>query len=60
MNRSIFRTDMASAINMARKNILENISVAADMPAKLLNAETFAEGFGDVSEDAKNVARHIS
>jgi hypothetical protein len=47
------------AASMARKNILENIAVAADMPAKLLNAETFAEGFGEGSEDAKNVARYI-
>ena len=43
----------------ARKNILENIAVAADMPAKLLNAETFAEGFGEGSEDAKHVARYV-
>ena len=29
------------------------------MPAKLLNSETFAEGFGEGTEDAKNVARFI-
>jgi hypothetical protein len=43
----------------ARKNILENIAVAADMPAMLLNQETFAEGFADGTEDAKAVARYI-
>jgi hypothetical protein len=43
----------------ARKNILENIASSADMPAKLLNAETFAEGFGEGTEDAKHVARYI-
>lgn len=44
---------------MARKNILENIAVAADMPAMLLNQETFAEGFADGTEDAKAVARYV-
>ena len=44
---------------IARKNILENIAVSADMPAKLLNSETFAEGFGEGTEDAKNVARFV-
>lgn len=48
------------AYGMARKNILENIAVAADMPAKLLNAETFAEGFGEGTEDAKHVAQYVS
>ena len=47
------------AYGMARKNILENIAVSADMPAKLLNSETFAEGFGEGTEDAKHVARYI-
>lgn len=45
---------------LARKNVLENIAAAADgMPAKILNNETFAEGFGEGGEDAKNVARYI-
>ena len=47
------------AYGMARKNILENIAVSADMPAKLLNSETFAEGFGEGTEDAKHVAGYI-
>ena len=47
------------AYGMARKNILENIAVSADMPAKLLNSETFAEGFGEGTEDAKHVARYV-
>jgi hypothetical protein len=41
------------AYGMARRNILENIALSADMPAKILNAETFAEGFGEGTEDAK-------
>jgi len=48
-----------TAMSVARKNVLENVAVAADMPAKLLNSETFAEGFGEGTEDAKNVARYI-
>lgn len=43
----------------SRKNILENVAVAADMPAKLLNSETFVEGFGEGTEDAKHVARYV-
>ena len=44
---------------MARQNILENIATAADMPAILLKQETFAEGFGEGTEDAKLVAGFI-
>jgi hypothetical protein len=44
---------------LARRNILENISNAVDMPVKLLTQESFAEGFGEGSEDAKAVARYI-
>lgn len=51
--------NLDGAYGMARKNILENIATAADMPAKLLNAETFAEGFGEGTEDAKYVAQYI-
>lgn len=44
---------------MARKNILENVAAADDMPAILLNDETFAQGFADGTEDAKAVAQYI-
>ena len=47
------------AYALARKNILENCAVAGDMPAEILNSETFAEGFGEGSEDAKRVARWV-
>lgn len=43
----------------ARSNILKNIATAADMPAKLLDNETFVAGFGEGTEDAKNIARYI-
>ena len=52
-------TNVNTAMSESRKNILENIASAADMPAKLLNGETFAEGFGEGTEDAKAVARYI-
>ena len=43
----------------ARKNILHDIAAGASMPAKLVNDETFAEGFGEGTEDAKEVAQYI-
>lgn len=47
------------AYGMARKDILDNIATGADMPAVILNQETFAEGFGEGTEDAKRVAAYI-
>ena len=44
---------------LARRNIIENIASGASMPAKILLEETFAEGFGEGTEDAKYVARYI-
>ena len=43
----------------ARKNIIQNIATGADMPAIIINSETFAEGFGEGTEDAKYVAQYI-
>jgi hypothetical protein len=48
------------AFSMARKDILENIAAGDDMPAKILIDETFAEGFGEGSEDAKNIAQFVN
>lgn len=48
------------ALTTARKNILEDIAVATPMPAKLLNSESYAEGFGEGTEDAKDVIRYIN
>lgn len=47
------------ALTTARKNILENIAAAVPQPAKLLNSESYAEGFGEGSEDAKDLIRYI-
>jgi hypothetical protein len=43
----------------ARGNILKNIATAADMPAIMLENETLTEGFGEGTEDNKNIARYI-
>lgn len=47
------------AFGNSRKNILENIATSADMPAIILKQETFAEGFGEGTEDAKLVAGYV-
>jgi hypothetical protein len=57
--QSLDLTNMHGVLDEARKHILENIAAAADMPAKLLNNETFAEGFGEGTEDAKQVAEFV-
>jgi len=51
--------NLADAFNAARKNILEDIASAAGTPAQVINSETFAEGFGEGTEDAKRVAQYI-
>ena len=51
--------NMDGPYNSSRANILKNIATAADMPAKLLENETFVEGFGEGTEDAKAIAAYI-
>ena len=48
------------AFGMARKDILDNIAAGAPMPAIMLNSETYADGFGEGTEDAKKVAHYIN
>ncbi len=43
----------------ARTNIIKNIATSGDMPAFFLENETMVEGFGEGTEDAKNIARYI-
>jgi hypothetical protein len=52
--------NLDSASSKAREHIIENIASAADMPAKLLTSESYAEGFGEGSEDAKEVVEYIN
>jgi hypothetical protein len=56
---AIDMTNTATGMTTARKNILDNIASSASMPAQLINNETMAEGFGEGTEDAKNIARYI-
>lgn len=66
---SIGPEDDVSTINMqnvdgpmtrAKASILENIAAADDMPAQMLNNETFAgQGFGEGAEDSKAVAQYV-
>jgi uncharacterized membrane protein YgcG len=44
---------------MARDNILKNCATAADMPAMILNEETFVEGFGEGTEDARRIGLFV-
>ncbi len=43
----------------ARDNVLKNIAAATDMPAVLLDQETYASGMAEGSEDMKAVAQYI-
>ena len=47
------------ASSMARENIIKNVASGAGMPAKLISEEVFVAGFGEGTEDAKNIAHYI-
>lgn len=47
------------AFGQARRNILENISTAADMPAQLLTQDSLSAEFHEGTEDAKRIASYI-
>ncbi len=51
--------NLDGAYGMARKNIIENEAAACGTPAKIVLAETFAEGFGEGTEDAKAIAQFV-
>jgi hypothetical protein len=53
-------TTTDTAMTTARTNILRNIATAADMPAKIIEQESFAEGFGEGQEDTKNIVRYVN
>jgi hypothetical protein len=57
---SVDLKNLKDAAEFARNNILKNIATAADMPASLINQETLAEGFGEGSEDAKEIAGFVA
>lgn len=44
----------------ARTNVIKDIATAADMPAKLLDNETLVAGFGEGTEDAKQIVQYLN
>lgn len=56
---SIDLNNLDKPLDTVRNHILANIAAAADMPAIILNSETFTKGFGEGTEDAKAVAVYI-
>lgn len=46
------------AMVTARSNIIKNIATAVPMPARLIEQEAFAEGFGEGVEDTKEIIRY--
>ena len=52
-------TNTNTAMDTSRRHILENIASSVPMPARMLNHETLAEGFGEGTEDAKSEALYI-
>lgn len=56
---SLDLNNLKDPYELARNNIMKNIATAANMPASMINQETLAEGFGEGTEDAKQIARYI-
>lgn len=52
-------TNVHESGNYSRNNIVRNIAAASGMPAMLLLDERIAEGFGEGSEDAKEISIYI-
>lgn len=51
--------NLEGAGRFTRENVLKNIATAAGEPARMLDQETMVSGFGEGSEDAKQIARYI-
>ena len=59
MIESIDLKNLSEPFMSARKNIIQDIASGVPMPARLLTEESYAEGFGEGSEDAKDIARFV-
>ena len=57
--KSLDLTNIDGPLTVARKHIVEDIAAAVPMPAVILNHESFAEGFGEGTNDANMVADYI-
>ena len=56
---SVDLKNLRDAAEFARNNILKNIATGADMPAQMLDQETFARGLAEGTEDAKTISQYI-
>lgn len=56
---SLNMLNLEGPFKLARDNILKDIAAAGDMPAIMLDEETFARGMAEGTEDAKRVAAYI-
>lgn len=56
---SIDLKNLSEPFKSARQFIIEDISSGVPMPSKMLTQESFAVGFADGTEDAKEQARYI-
>ncbi len=57
--QSLDLTNIEAATTAARRNIIENIALGSSTPAKIINDESFAEGFGEGAEDSKVIAAFV-
>lgn len=51
--------NLAEPYQGVRSNVLKNIATAGDLPAQILENETMVSGFGEGTEDAKNIAKFV-
>lgn len=56
---SVNMRNVDGSMRESRSNIIKNIATSDDMPAKLLTAESYVEGFGEGTQDAYAVAQYI-
>lgn len=56
---SINLENVDKSLTTARSNILKNIANSIDAPAVILEQDSFANGFGEGSEDAMKVANYV-
>lgn len=52
--------NMEPVLRMARENCIKDIAASDNMPAALIEMESLTNGFGEGTEDAKNIARYIA
>jgi len=56
---SLDLTNLEGPLAASRKNILENIASASDMPAKLLTEESLSSSLNEGTEESKRIAQFV-